>query len=396
MTDLACTRGRRPCARDNMGMDYIGTDLRGIVSGGNQNACAIYQSAYQSGAFENIFHFDIVYEGGQEQPVYCLEKGVRGAQGSPYQSAPVSQCMGQLTRDQMAGINHVLANAYPAISMEEMFVCAGVNPKAAPELTNEDAYAAVQVAIWSIIDRPENTEEGWRFYDCVSGALHPKSARLKQTVESLYRAAQQDAMRPQPPVALGAGCRCVQVSDAVLADCGPGEMREVCGKVLYGPLMVRAPRAFELAIEPLCPSWRPNGFITFVDGCGRAIESPASGQEFYLSFPRGTPASCYRLTMTVPRTVVTVAVLCNTDAPPRLQAVAAVPEQSTQQVSGSICLCFAPPCAQCKKCEPVKVCAEVTLRGDRPISPIEHCHPAPDHVQQCEGPCNPIALICHQ
>ena len=178
---LELTRRPNKYVSENVGMDYVGNDVEGMVAGGNRNFCAKPESAYRSIAFGDMWQFDITYAGGGEQMAYCMEKGVRGPQGSPYPSMPLADCLPNLTEAKTRQINWVLANAFPAIGHEAMFEKAGVDASLAPALNADDAYAAVQVTLWSLINPPKDRESGWRFIKCVGGGIHPKSARLKQT-----------------------------------------------------------------------------------------------------------------------------------------------------------------------------------------------------------------------
>ncbi len=344
---------------DNVGMLYIGNDVTGTVDGGSLNYCMIPGSAYRSVAFSNIYQFHITFQDGSTQMVYCMEKGVRGPTGDPYQSMPITNCLPNITPSQSNLLAWIIANSYPAVSPQQLFQAAGVSGAANPALNENDAYAATQVALWSVFSPPGDTGNGWQFLDCTTGAVHPKSDRMRQITAYLYTQAQQRApgmaVMPEQGRTPSKGfipscCRCVEIGGAVLMDCGADDMRCACGKWLYGPLMVKSGVPFELCIAPLCEPLCLPGFITLADACGNPIHKPRACQEFYIAFPQKTPHTCFQLSIGVQRTIVTVAILCNTDAPPHLQTVSAVPRISTRSDCASLCVCFAPPCCAEKCC----------------------------------------------
>lgn len=346
--------GNLACPPEHRARGYTAADIEGNVYGGNRNYCAIPGSTYRSVQFNNIWQLSIVYASGATQPVYCLEKGVKGPQGEAYRSRPISQCLSGSTPQQQARVLWILANGYPAITAAQLFACAGVDQASAPALNDNDAYAAVQVAVFSVFNPPADKESSWQFTDCTTGAIHEKSARLQKTVAYLYesaveragvRGAAAEARNAQslsccvPPT----GCESVTVGSATLYNCGPGQLSRACGKVLYGPLMVCAAEMFELSICETQPDGSRCGFITLSDACGGQIYEVASGQEFYLAFPPQAGCTCLQLSLMVNRTEASVAVLCDLDPQIHLQAVGAVPIIRAVKDCECLHICYNPP-----------------------------------------------------
>lgn len=342
----------------NAALIYTGTDITGNVFGRTNSYCRIPESAYHTVAFDGMWQFWITRPDGTSEPVYCMEKGKRGPDGEPFHSVPIAQAMPSLTQRQISRIAWILANGYPANAPAELFQRAGVDALATPQLNSDDAYAATQVALWSVINTPQDPSVGWTFLDCVTNQVHPKSDRLKRTVNHLYNgsitmglADGGNGAEPRGACVAATGCcRKVCVDGAELTDCGSLEtLREACGKLLYGPLMVQACASFDLRIKPVCEGTGPCGFITLADACGNPIQAPGSGQEFYIAFPPSTPVSCYQITLSVAKVAVGVVMLVSDD--PALQVVGMTLERSCKLEEASLCMCFAPPacCPPCPK-----------------------------------------------
>ena len=103
----------------------------------------------------------------------------------------------------------ILANAYPTVSASQTFNLVGVGDTAAPPLDNNDAYAAVQVAIWVLLGQISPSEAV--FLNCSDGAAHPKSDRLNQTVLRLIEMAgnfADTAAQPAYSYPPGTGASC--------------------------------------------------------------------------------------------------------------------------------------------------------------------------------------------
>ena len=105
----------------------------------------------------------------------------------PYQSQTFETLFPDATERQKQMLAWILANAYPTVSASQTFNLVGVDDTAAPPLDNNDAYAAVQVAIWVLLGQISPSEAV--FLNCSDGAAHPKSDRLNQTVLRLIEMA---------------------------------------------------------------------------------------------------------------------------------------------------------------------------------------------------------------
>lgn len=347
----------------NIAQIHEGSDISGVV-GGNTSFCATHpDSAYMSAYFGEIWNFYITYDNGEVQPVYCLEHGRRGPNGNTFQSRPPEVALPDYTREQVDRMVWIIANSYPVMSANQLFTKAGVDLAVNPPLDANDAYAATQVALWSAVDPPPDASMGWTFLDCSSRVAHPKSARLKQVVTYLYNGAMAQATEhvTEALCRRDGCCRSVSPGGGVqLTDCGSSELRPACGKLLYGPLRVGSPSPFTLQLEAVCEPECPRGFVSLSDGCGQPITMPASGQEFYVALPEVTTPACYRLTIRVERTVVSVALLFDLNQPPhptRMQTVGGTPIRFIRTDSASLCFCVAPPCKVQEPCP--QVCIQV-------------------------------------
>lgn len=328
------------------GQFYSGRDITGMAYGASNSFCDFPASAYRTGAFAGIWKFSIV-QNGASKVAYCLEKGVRGADGNPYASVSVEESSVPLTQRQQMRIAYILTNAIPVISAGQQFANAGVSSSQAPALDENDAYAAAQVAIWSVINEPADRQTGWSFYNCSDGEPHPKSDRLRAAIAYLFDQSEIYAnTRPEEPAAeVPPCCKFASVEGATLLSCAEKHMRMECGKWLYGPFMVRSNAPFSLFLTPICEPECMRGFITLTDACGSAILTPAAGQEFYVAFPPSIEASCYQMSIAVAQTIVDVVIMENTDAPPHLQTLIFTPRCRQTLKSAALCFCVAPPAA---------------------------------------------------
>lgn len=368
-----------PCAADNAGIGYIGTDIVGTATGGSQSFASVPGSTYRSALYADIWLFTITYQDGTTEPVYCLEKGLRGPNDDLYQSTSMEQALPYATPEERQRLMQVLANGYPAVSPQQLFLCAGVDASAPPALTWEDAYAATQIGLWSVFNPPTNPEMDWQLLDLGTGQLHPKSARIAQTVAYLYEGANQEgSTTSETDQSLGSNCRTAQIGGANLIDCGSYINHPQCAKMLYGPLMVVSSVPFHLSMSPLCEQNCAPGFITLTDACGNQIQAPESGQEFYLAFPPNMPACCYQLVLEIERRTVTVITFKSLENTVQMQAIGATGRSGIRKESTSLCVCLVPPCKQpdpmcCCLCVPCQPC---TWQPPQ-LCPSEPCKPCP-------------------
>ena len=71
----------------------------------------------------------------------------------PYESRPFETLFPGATETKKKCWDGFLANTFPAVSAAATFALAGVDPTAAPVLDNNDAYAAVQVSLWVLLEQ---------------------------------------------------------------------------------------------------------------------------------------------------------------------------------------------------------------------------------------------------
>ncbi|WP_130861278.1 thioester domain-containing protein [Bacilliculturomica massiliensis] len=175
---------------------YSGTDITGTADGnsgpgGPENYCDLSftsASRYRLNRADhnNIFQFYLTAGGGTRQ-AFCLDKFKDGPYGVSYRSGAFETAFPDAAARQKTMTAWLLANAYPAVSAAQTFDLAGVNASASPALDDNDAYAAVQVAIWVLLGQIAPAEA--YFLECGADAEHPKSERLHTAVMRLIELA---------------------------------------------------------------------------------------------------------------------------------------------------------------------------------------------------------------
>lgn len=390
--------------------------LRGTASGTLRSYCDTFpQSAYYTEAFRNIWRFDMALDGQVARAAYCLEKGLPGPLGTGhrYQSAPIEEVFPNLSSLQSNQIAWILQNTYPVITPSELFARAGVNDAdAAPPLDENDAYAASQVALWSVFNLPALS--GWVFYDCGTQIIHPKSQRLVQVVQYLYDRALAEAQALEIPLSCNTDdCRADIVQPiACLEDCGKQAMSQMQNGWLYGPLRATSHFPFTLTLVACCAADAPTIPPIFVDEKQNPLSIPASGQLFYILFQENVRANCYHLSMRVQYPDVRALAMRDIDASSaaqRLQSMGlyliAAPLEETLEVC--FC-CFAPPeipeCPNppscppcptvCPECPTCPVCPMPQCPPEKPMQPCKCC-PQPTcskHIPNAHSGC----LSCSQ
>lgn len=360
---------------------YSGTDLTGTATGNvnRENYCGLEStsaSRYRLNREDhnNIYQFTLnssFYNG----PTYCLDKFKDGPYGDvPYRSNSFEALFPNAATRQKLMLAWILANGYPSVSAGETFRLAGVDAAAAPVLDNNDAYAVVQIAIWVLLDQIAPDEV--YFLDCTTGAVHPKSDRLRAAVLSLLEkaGAYADAAN-QPPTpantssgstsgktvccgntpSCGEGHKLIECcnkgtfpSDAaapylVFQGC-PDEVRCVCGRLLIGPFMLRSSFTGipSLSIEPVC-SCEQNFSASFMDFCGNAISSPSIGQEFYIAIRSDKNCICFYLNASYRGTISRVITMGPTSTALNYQPIGSAVLNLESVVTASICVCVTNP-----------------------------------------------------
>ncbi|MCL2811298.1 MAG: thioester domain-containing protein [Clostridia bacterium] len=389
-TKVNHSTGRFPC--------YAQGALLGSASGTQGNYCAVFpQSAYYTKSFQNIWQFSFTPDGQSKRAAYCIQKGKTGPVHGDrrYRSVDVAHALPDTTATQRIQLAWLLQHVYPAISVAEQFNEASVNASSTPTLDENDAYAAAQIAIWSVFDPPDPANpDGWRFFACGTETIHPKSERLEQTVASLYRRsleAAQEIMQPLP--CDGSGCRVASIPGiACLEVCGDQAMMQGPNGWLFGPLRVYARQPFTLSIKASCAEEAPSAPPVLVDEAYAPISAPSSGQRFYISFPQNVWANCYHLTLrTVPSDVCAV-VMQDMEEPDRMQMLGITAESKGKGEATTVCFCSYAPiaCPECPVCpEPptkrpafkkrshyfARICPPCEEQCRRPTYSVSNCKP---------------------
>ena len=300
---------------------YSGTDVSGTV-GGNpsvQSYCGLDYTAASRYRLDRpdhnqIFQFFGNILGSQNKLVYCLDKFADGPYNDvPYESRPFETLFPGATERQKEMLGWILANTFPAVSAAATFALAGVDPTAAPVLDNNDAYAAVQVSLWVLLEQIALDEVN--FLECTSGETHPKSERLRITVLELLRLAGQfvdnetlpeiSITHTEPCCGLTSFFSCCNNSTLpsdgsspylVFANC-PNEVRTICGRLLIGPFRVSSSFAGQptITVTPFCNCGEDYS-VSFMDFCGNPISNPVIGQEFYIAIRTCKRFSCFTIT----------------------------------------------------------------------------------------------------
>ncbi|MGI6004141.1 MAG: thioester domain-containing protein [Christensenellales bacterium] len=143
----------------------------------------------QQEAPADIYRFSVTID-GSEYPLYCVRHAASSGD-EPYQAGSPLQTLENHPQRQQDMVAWISQNAYPATSAEETFMLADVDAAAEPFLDEDDAFAAVQVAIWLSLGQIDADEAV--FLDCGTGEVHPKSHRLRAAAFSLFSQAGQFA-----------------------------------------------------------------------------------------------------------------------------------------------------------------------------------------------------------
>ena len=348
---------------------YPGTDISGTATGnpGVESYCALdttENSRYRLNRDDHnqIFQFFLTSQGSTRM-AYCLDKFADGPYGDiPYQSTSFESLFPTATARQKKMLAWIMANAFPTVTADQTFSLVGVDSQESPVLDDNDAYAAVQVALWVLLGQIAPSEV--EFLDCGSDAEHPKSQRMRAAVLRLLEMAGRfaDEASSAPSVSLSAnsfGSRncCTQdflqccnkgvipgdpsIPYVVFHGC-PDEVRTICGRLLIGPFCLQSSFTGtpSITVEPLCSC--ENGFsASFADFCGNAVSSPKIGDEFYLVVRAVRKFMCFQINVSVTGNVTRV-VTMEPNAQ-NYQPIGATFENTNTTVTTSICLCVAVP-----------------------------------------------------
>jgi|GEM_PF-2619538 len=363
------------------GNPCLGQSMQGKASGTQGNYCAVFpQSAYYTKSFQNIWQFTITTEGQPKRTAYCIQKGKTGPLHSDhtYRNVDMEHVLAEATPTQRSQLAWLLQHAYPALSAGEQFAQAGVNASSPPTLDHNDAYAAAQVAIWSVLDPPDPADpDGWSFFSCGTETAHPKSERLERVVAWMYRRS-LEAVREllQPLPCDESACRVATIPGlACLEICGEQAMTQGPDGWLFGPLRIHSRAPFALSIEASCAEDAPQMPLVLVDEAHTPISAPTSGQNFYISFAQNARANCYRLTLRTNPSGMCAVVLQDTKEPERMQLLGIAMESPAKGEETTVCFCTyapaaCPPCPPCPECPECPVCPECPICPEPPPCPV--------------------------
>jgi TQXA domain-containing protein len=149
---------------------YTDTDLTGTATGDPEvrSYCSLpstSESRYRLDRPDHnqIFQFRLT-QGGTTRYAYCLDKFADGPYNDvPYESAPFETIFPAATARQKQMLAWILANTFPAVTAGQTFQLTGTDAAASPVLDDNDAYAAVQIAIWVLLGQIAPSEV--RFLD---------------------------------------------------------------------------------------------------------------------------------------------------------------------------------------------------------------------------------------
>lgn len=367
MIDIEALRALRPF------IIYSDKDISG-TAGGNpevESYCALdYTSAsryrLKREDHNQIFQFFGNILGSTNKPVYCLDKFADGPYNDvPYESRPFETLFPAATERQKEMLGWILANTYPAISADATFELAGVDAAASPVLDKNDAYAAVQIALWVLLGQIDLDEV--YFLDCTSGETHPKSERMRTAVLELLRLAGEYVdSEPERPVLLpfskpgcgGAGSviNCCNRSTLsvergapyfVFQGC-PDEVRTVCGRLLIGPFRVLSSFSGQpkVTVTPFC-SCGEDYSMAFMDFCGNPIPNPVIGQEFYLALRTCRKFVCFTVTASFSGTITRVVTMEAQSTALNYQPIGTSFDDVQVNLQAEVCVCVEYPVPEC-------------------------------------------------
>ena len=347
---------------------YSGTDVSGTV-GGNpsvQSYCGLDYTAASRYRLDRpdhnqIFQFFGNILGSQNKLVYCLDKFADGPYNDvPYESRPFETLFPGATERQKEMLGWILANTFPAVSAAATFALAGVDPTAAPVLDNNDAYAAVQVSLWVLLEQIALDEVN--FLECTSGETHPKSERLRVTVLELLRLAGQfvdnetlpeiSITHTEPCCGLTSFFSCCNNSTLpsdgsspylVFANC-PNEVRTICGRLLIGPFRVSSSFAGQptITVTPFCNCGEDYS-VSYMDFCGNPISNPVIGQEFYIAIRTCKRFSCFTITASFTGNITRVITLEPQSTALNYQPIGTSFEDQSITLNAELCICVEYP-----------------------------------------------------
>ncbi len=280
----------------------------------------------------------------------------------PYRSQTFETLFPDATERQKQMLAWILANAYPTVSASQTFNLVGVDDTAAPPLDNNDAYAAVQVAIWVLLGQISPSEAV--FLNCSDGACQSKIRQAESDCTASDRNGGSFCRYSCPArLLLSSGDRRLLPSGIYFIACNtgtipsnpsesylvfhgcPSEIRNVCGRVFVGPFSLRSSLTGTpiLTIETFCDCGEDFS-ASFMDFCGNPITSPAVGQEFYIALRLVHNAMCFRVNASLSGTVTRVVLMDPTaETTLNYQPIGATLEDYLVTTTASICVCIVNP-----------------------------------------------------
>ncbi len=347
---------------------YPDSDISG-TAGGNANRENYCDLDYTSASryrlnrddHNNIFQFFGNISTASNKPVYCLDKFADGPYNDvPYESRPFETIFPASTKRQKSMFGWIMANAYPAVSADATFALVNVDPAVSPALDDNDAYAAVQVALWVLLGQISLDEV--YFLNCGGSDPHPKSDRLRTAVLNLLKLAGEyadgatDSSRPLPSTGAGkcagAGIDCCNKSTMpsdpgapyfIFQSC-PDEVRTICGRLLIGPFKILSNFTGQpqIIVTPFC-SCGDDYSATFMDFCGNPIGTPAIGQEFYIALRACKKQVCFTVTASYTGTITRVISMEAQSTALNYQPIGTSLEEEPVTLTAELCLCVNTP-----------------------------------------------------
>ncbi|WP_441249903.1 Cys-Gln thioester bond-forming surface protein [Kitasatospora sp. McL0602] len=215
-----------------------------------------HQKAGEAGLFE------IAASDGTKLPVYCIDLLNSTLDGAAYQETD----WGSSSLGGAAGskIKWILLHSYPSVSAAQLVKDAAAKGTVVDGLTEDEAAAATQVAIWSFSDPgvPVSQED-------------PKAAKLTQYLIGQAKGAQDE--EPKPSITLK-----------------PASLSGRSGERL-GPITVATTGSLvELSLDDAATKAK----LVLTDQAGRPVKSVKGGAEIFAQAPAGAPAGTGTITAT--------------------------------------------------------------------------------------------------
>ena len=321
----------------------------------------------------------------------------------PYESRPLESLLPSSDERKIKMLGWILANTFPSVSANQTFLKAEVDPMMNPVLDDNDAYAAVQLTLWVLLERISLDEV--YLLDCKTGINHPKSARMRAAVIALLDLAKQyaDVELSQSAVLTSSVASCCG-SHAFL-QCynqsifptdsnepyfvfqgGPNEVRTVCGRLLIGPFCIQSGLSGkpQIKLTPFCDDDEAYSW-SFMDFCGNPMEDPSIGEKFYLALRIPGKFASFTLSASFSGMITRVIGLQPQSAADGYQSVGTAFEDESVTLTAELRICAEfteyegfDACLPCPPCPWEPPCPPCPMEPPCPMCPMEPpCPPCP-------------------